>query len=108
VVFFQVTPIHPLPPLGNIKILSGINVYSPKAVFSILVYLLDNCLVQFLCSLKVHRCNVGIAEKNVFVTCNLPAWERKVDVVTNLLSHFKMRGRQSLTLGFVVPKGRHK
>jgi len=54
---------------------------------------------------KVLMEKVGRAEKTEFVSCNLPACERKIDVLTNLLSHLLTIGKNSSTFGFVRPRG---
>jgi hypothetical protein len=54
---------------------------------------------------KVPMQKVGNAEKTEFVNSNLPAWLRKVDVATNLLSNLFTRGEKSMTLGLVRLKG---
>jgi hypothetical protein len=48
---------------------------------------------------------VGRAENTEFVSCNLPARERKIDVPTNLFSHLLTIGMNSSTFGFVRPRG---
>jgi len=51
---------------------------------------------------------VGSEEKTELTICNLPAWDRKREVLINLLSHLLTRGMKSSTLGLVKPKGSPK
>jgi hypothetical protein len=46
--------------------------------------------------------------KTTFVICNLPACERNIEVLASLLSHFEIKGKKSITLGFVIPRGKPK
>jgi hypothetical protein len=59
-------------------------------------------------TLKVQRWNVVKAENTTLVIWSLPTWDRKVDILESLLSHFVMSGRKSTTFGLVVPKGKPK
>jgi uncharacterized membrane protein len=68
-------------------------------MLSIFVNLMYDCFMHFE-SAKMN----GYA----FVIWSLPAWERNLEVLINLLSHIEMRGKKSATCGFVVPKGSPK
>ena len=49
---------------------------------------------------------VGKALRIAFVIYNLPAWLKKDETVTNLLSHLDTRGQKSATVGFVTLRGK--
>lgn len=66
---------------------------------------LSICSLTVTCIEKVLMKNVGRAVKTEFVSYNLLAWERKVDVLTRPLSHLLTMGRNSSTFGFVRPRG---
>jgi len=55
--------------------------------------------------MKVLVKKVGSDEKTTFVSCRLPAWERKVETLTRCLSQRLTRDRNSSTLGLVRPRG---
>ena len=54
---------------------------------------------------KVHIKKVGRAVKTELVSWSFPAWERKREVLTNLLSHLLTKGMKSSTFGLVRPRG---
>jgi hypothetical protein len=51
---------------------------------------------------------VGKAENTELVNSSLPAWFKKVEVATNLLSHLLTSGEKSMILGFVKPRGKSR
>ena len=55
--------------------------------------------------MKVLVKKVGSDEKTTFVSCRLPAWERKVETLTRCLSQRLTRDGNSSTLGLVRPRG---
>lgn len=57
------------------------------------------------CRWKVPIKKVGSEVKTELTICNFPAWERKREVLTNLLSHLVTSGRKSSILGLVSPRG---
>jgi len=67
---------------------------------------LSICLITPLGRDRVHMWKVGRAESTAFVSSSFLAWERKVEVQANLLSHLETRGRKSSILGLVIPRGR--
>jgi uncharacterized protein YhfF len=54
---------------------------------------------------NVHMAKVGRALKTEFTNSNLPAWLRKAEVLTNLLSHLVTMGQKSATVGLVKLRG---
>ena len=59
-----------------------------------------------MCTLKVHIAKVGKAEITEFVNSRRPAWLKKEDAATSLLSHLDTKGEKSTILGFVKPRDR--
>jgi len=49
---------------------------------------------------------VGKALRTTFVICNLPAWLKRDETITNLLSYLDTRGQKSATVGFVRLRGK--
>jgi len=56
--------------------------------------------------LKVHIAKVGSAGMSKFINWSLPAWLRKKDAATSLLSHLLTKGEKSIILGFCNPRGK--
>lgn len=69
---------------------------------------LSTCLITILCMREVQRKNIGRDVNTAVVISNLPAWDRKVDVLRRRCSHLVIIGKKSSTLGFVNPRGNPK
>lgn len=61
----------------------------PQTVLTKLINLFDKCFGQ---QVGWH-CKVGRALKTTLVSCSLPAWLRKLEMLTSLLSHLETRGQ---------------
>jgi hypothetical protein len=69
---------------------------------------LSICLMIVFGSKKVLIAKVGKALKIALVSSNLPAWLKKEEILTNLLSHFVTKGQKSATVGLERLRGRPK